>query len=210
MKKDYFCPSCGAPLKFESSISLTAVCAYCRGIALRKDLDLELLGKAAQLLEDGSPLRLGSVGVFEGRPFILAGRMQLKFDTGYWNEWNLRFEDEGQGWLGEAQGYFAVTFPLKTNGPLPAYDSLSVGQELTLGETVYTVKEKRLAEYLSAEGELPFPPPLGEKAPLADLAGDGRRCATLDYSEEKPLVFAGTYADFEALKFDRLREVPGW
>lgn len=210
MTKELPCPSCGAPLQFESSIALVAVCAYCRGVALRKDLDVTLLGKAAQLLEDGSPLRLGSVGVFADRSFVLAGRLQLRFDSGLWNEWFLRFEDEGAGWLGEAQGFFAVTFPLKTDNPVPAYDSLALGQELILGETIYTVKDKRFAEYLSAEGELPFTPPLGETAALVDLAGENRRCATIDYSEDKPLVFAGTYADFEELKLERLREIPGW
>lgn len=210
MKKELPCPSCGAPLKFESSVALTAVCGYCRGLSLRKDLDLELLGKVAQLLEDGSPLRLGSVGVFQNRPFILAGRMQLRFDAGLWNEWFLRFEDESTGWLGEAQGFYAVTFPLKDPGPIPAFSALSLGQPVRLGEFEYEVKDKREAEYLTAEGELPFKPPLGEQAPLIDLSGSDGRCATIDYSEDNPLVFAGVYADFESLKLDRLREVPGW
>ncbi len=45
---------------------------------------------------------------------------------------------------------------------------------------------------------------------MADLTGPGRRFATLDYSEEPPLVFLGEYVEFEELHLSGLRELDGW
>ena len=68
----------------------------------------------------------------------------------------------------------------------------------------------RTAEYLSAEGELPFASALGERAPLADLTAAGGGFATLDYSEEKPLLFLGQWATPEELSLTNLRVPEGW
>ncbi len=48
------------------------------------------------------------------------------------------------------------------------------------------------------------------KHPVADLQGDDSSFATLDYSEEPPLVFLGEYVEFDALQLSGLREFDGW
>jgi hypothetical protein len=208
--KEAACPSCGAPAAFKSSAALLAVCAHCRSQLFRKDLDLELLGKSAALLEDGSVVQLGTEGRWRGVAFAAAGRLQLRFDAGLWNEWFLVFDNGDQGWLGEAQGKYAVSFKREPAEPLPPFEQLSVGRRLTLEGRSFEVTDLRTAEYLAAEGELPFRPPLGEKAPLADLTAEGGAFATLDYSEEKPLLFLGTWATPEALALTNLRVPEGW
>lgn len=208
--KEAACPSCGAPVAFKSSVALLAVCAHCRSQLFRKDLDLEALGKSAALLEDGSVVQLGTEGRWRGVAFAAAGRLQLRFDAGLWNEWFLVFDNGDQGWLGEAQGKYAVSFKREPAAALPPFDQLSVGRKLTLEGRAFEVTDLRTAEYLAAEGELPFRPPLGEKAPLADLTAEGGGFATLDYSEEKPLLFLGQWATPEALSLTNLRVPEGW
>ncbi|MBI4678927.1 MAG: DUF4178 domain-containing protein [Elusimicrobia bacterium] len=204
------CPSCGAPVSFKSSVTLLAVCAYCRSLLLRKDLDIEDLGKVAQLMPDGSPVQLGAEGKYKGAPFAVIGRIQMRYPEGFWNEWHLNFIDGKYGWLGEAQGLYALSFKTDPAAPLPEIEKLAVGGEIGLGSETYTVRDKREAEYASGEGELPFRVPFGEKASFADLSGPGQRFATIDYSEEPPLLFLGEYVPFDSLALTGLKEIEGW
>lgn len=204
------CPACGAEIPFESSISLLAVCAYCGTMAQRKDLILEDLGKVAQLQPDGSPLQIRSEGRYEGAPFTVIGRLQMRTREGFWNEWRLRFDETRAGWLGEAQGLYAVSFAVKDLPAIAAFEKLSIGMDIVLDNAAYRVRDKEEAEFLSAEGELPFRVPLGQTGRFVDLAGPGGRFATIDYSDETPLAFTGRYAEFSELALTRLKEIPGW
>lgn len=208
--KEAACPSCGAPVAFRSSVCLLAVCPNCRSQLWRKDLNLEALGKSAALLEDGGVVQLGTEGRWGGVGFAAVGRLQLRFDAGLWNEWFLLFDNGDQGWLGEAQGKYALSFKREATGPLPGYDELAVGRRLNLEGRAFTVTDLRTAEYLAAAGQLPFKPPLGEKAPLADLTAEAGGFATLDYSEGNPLLFLGQWATPEALALTNLRIPEGW
>ncbi len=208
--KEAVCPSCGAPVRFVSSVALLAVCSQCRSQLFRKDLDLSALGKSAALLQDGSVVRLGTEGRWRGVAFAVAGRLQLRFDAGLWNEWFLVFDNGDQGWLGESAGKYAVSFRRDAAEPLPPYDQLSVGRRVTLEGRAFEVTDLRMAEYLAAEGELPFRPPLGEKAALADLTAGGGGFATFDYSEGKPLLFLGQWVTPEELSLTNLAVPEGW
>lgn len=204
------CPTCGAAIPFKSSVTLIAVCPYCASQVLRSDMNLESLGKVAELQADGSPLQLYATGTFDGDSFTVLGRMQLKFPEGFWNEWFIDFNSGRQGWLGEAQGLYAVSFKSESKENLPAFAALQVGRTLTLAGEDFSVRDLREASYLSAQGELPFRPPLGETAPLADLQGEGDRFATIDYSEKEPILFLGRMREFAQLNFSRLKELEGW
>ena len=47
---------------------------------------------------------------------------------------------------------------------------------------------------------MPFDAEPGTEIPVADLAGSGKSCATIDYSETPPIVFIGENVDLEALR----------
>ena len=203
------CPSCGAPVVFRSSICLLSVCAHCRSLVRRKDLDLEALGQVAQLQADGTPIQLGARGIYKNDAFEVVGRVQLRTSAGFWNEWTLAFSNGNGGWLGEAQGTYAVSFRVP-EAAAPSRASLKLGSKLDIAGRTYVVRERVEAEYLSAEGELPFKPPLGEKAPSIDLISPDGFFATLDYSETPAVVFAGEYEEFEELHLTGLRAFEGW
>lgn len=202
------CPSCGALVAFRTSILLVAVCPFCRSLVQRKDLDLEKLGESAQLQPDGSPVQLGTGGTYRSALFEVVGRVQLQTPHGFWNEWYLMFADGRQGWLGEMQGAYAVSFKAEYN--VPALRDLKVLAKVELKGAVYQVLEIIDAKYLAAEGELPFRPPLGETAPSADLIGEDGKFGTIDYSDDPPSVFIGEYQDFDALQFTGLKQIEGW
>ena len=75
---------------------------------MRRDLNLETLGKMADLPEDLSILQIGARGKFEGISFAVIGRLRMSWQEGFWNEWCALFEDQRIGWLAEAQGFWMM------------------------------------------------------------------------------------------------------
>lgn len=199
------CPSCGAPVVFKSTASLYAVCDYCRSTLLRHGDDLENLGRMADLLEDATLLRIGSEGRFRGVHFAVIGRIQLKHDSGLWNEWHILFDDGRTGWLSEAGGEYVVSAQVAVAETIPAFADLRVEATLTLAGRRFTVTRLDAAHCIAGEGELPFRVESGYDVNTADLRGSDR-FVTLDYSETPPLVFVGHPVTFRELDLAHLRE----
>ncbi len=204
------CPSCGAAVEFKSSVSILAVCDYCRSTLVRHDINLENVGRMADLKLDGSPLQIGAEGRYRGVHFGVIGRIQLRYDRGIWNEWHLLFDDGRSGWLGEAQGIYAVSFLTKIRSEIPAFERLEVFKKVQLKGQWFEVQNLEQARCIAGEGELPFTVGAGYDAPVADLLGDKNAFATLDYSEDPPLVFIGEHMEFDDLHFSHLRQFDGW
>ncbi len=190
------CPACGAPIQFNIGSSVVRVCEYCNSVVARGDRKLEDLGKVADLVETGSPLELGLHGVYRGVPFELTGRAQLGHEAGgVWDEWYAAFQDGRWGWLAEAQGRFYLTFQgtVPQQALIEPFDTLELGEPvraLPLGVPL-VVAEKGTARQLGAKGEIPYKVTPGEQYDYADLSGPRGEFATLDYSEQPPLVFIG-------------------
>ncbi len=199
------CPSCGAPVLFKSASSVFAVCAYCQSTLVRHDQALEDIGKMAALVEDRSPLQLGSEGQYKGVHFALIGRIQLKYSQGTWNEWHLLFDDMRTGWLSEAGGEYVLTFMEQAREPLPAFSALKVGQRLQVASRAWTVSNLENAECIAGQGELPFKVGAGYPLAAADLRNESH-FATLDYSETPPLLFVGEAVEFKSLRMANLRD----
>jgi hypothetical protein len=204
------CPSCGAAIRFLSKVSLYAVCPSCSSFVMRHDMDLERIGVIGELQDDGTPLQLGSRGRFRGRAFDVVGRIQLQFPAGYWNEWYLSFPGDKDGWLGETQGLYGVNFRTTILNPVPAFGQLRVGMKVQLNQELFEVKDIESATCIGGEGELPFHIESDYIAPVVDLGSPTTRFATIDYSEDPPLVFLGDWCEFAELELSNLRQVEGW
>lgn len=206
------CPSCGATITFQSAVSILTVCDYCKSTLIRHDLELENIGKMAELLPDPSPIQLGTAGVYRKTRFTVVGRIQLRYGQGIWNEWYVLFDNQRGGWLGETLGNYAVTTLIQPSEPVPAFATLRAGQNLTLKGRAFQVANIETARCIAGEGELPIRVGPGYDAPVVDLQGAGQVFATLDYSEDPPLVFLGEQVRFADLQLSRLREVMpvGW
>lgn len=199
------CPSCGAPVVFQSASSVFAVCAYCSSTLVRHDQNLEDIGKMAALVEDRSPLQLGTEGSYKGVHFALIGRIQIKYEQGIWNEWHLLFDDMRTGWLSEAGGEYVLTFAQFVPDALPSFESLKIGQRFVLASQTWTVSNIAQAECIAGQGELPLKVGAGYPVAAVDLR-NGANFATLDYSETPPLMFIGEAVEFSALRLANLRQ----
>jgi ribosomal protein S27E len=200
------CPACGAPVVFKSSASFHGVCEFCRSTLVRHGGNLENLGRMADLLEDASPIRLGTEGRYKGVHFAVIGRLQLRYAAGVWNEWHVLFDDMRGGWLSDAGGDYSLRVLTAPKAELPAFAGLMPNDDVTLAGREFVVSNLEEAMCVSGEGELPFAFGAGYAAPLVDLrAAEGEGFASIDYSETPPLVFLGESLPFASFHFANLR-----
>lgn len=204
------CPNCGAPVEFQFSGAVQTTCAYCRSILVRHDVNLDKVGEVADLPPDPSPIQLRTEGVYGGQAFLVVGRIIYEYDQGYWNEWHCITHQGRSLWLSDAMAQYAVTQLVSPAPPLPAENQIRPGTVLTLEGTAYEVTTLTRAFYRGVEGELPFEYWDKAKVLFADLRTRSGKFATIDYSEQPPLLFAGEYVEFDKLQLKNLKQFEGW
>jgi hypothetical protein len=201
------CPNCGAPIKFTFKQAVQSVCPFCKSVVVRQGVNLQLVGQVADPLVDGSPIQIATEGQHGGQPFVVVGRIVYEYWGGRWNEWYLAFSSGANGWLSDAQLEYAVSFPVM-NAPVPA--QIARGEKFRLGDETFTVTSYTRARYVGVEGEMPFTTWDKTESTFADLRSANRRFATIDYSEQPPLLFAGLSVDYDDLKLRNVKIFEGW
>jgi hypothetical protein len=211
-----FCPQCGAPAPFRGT-TVSLVCEFCDSTIVRTGIDIHLIGKVSAIVDNGSPIILGSRGRHHGLPFEVVGRLQVQYGRGTWNEWYVEFANGESGWLADALGQFALLRAADSRlvaGRVPAFWNLQLRTPITIGNTPYVVVDKRGAAYKGAEGSLPFPAQPGVNFHGADLRGHDGEFATLDWgpdpSHQQPLLFVGEAIELAAVGLHPLRSFDGW
>ena len=199
------CPSCGGPVDFRSHASVIAVCDYCHTTVLKEASAIRNLGKTSEVLEDYSPIQLGTTGHFEGHEFTVVGRIQIRYAAGFWNEWYAVLNDGTESWIGEANGQFTFTQAQPTPVPLPPFESFHPGTPLTFQNKRYIASDVRRAQTHSLQGELPFAIRQGWVVKAVDLRQE-KHFLTLDYSDESPRVYTGRSVKLAELKCQLLRD----
>jgi hypothetical protein len=203
-----FCPSCGTAIEFRYDDSFVRVCAACRSAIVRTDRGIDSLGQFADLAAASSGLVLAAVGRYQGQPFELAGRAEYAHPAGgSWEEWYIKLADGRWAWLSHAHGQWAVTFRSALARPVPDFDQVAPGMQLTIGAdpgVLLTVGERNQGTLRSAEGELPFVVAPGSVSHFVDLSDAKGRFATIDYgpagsNAEPPVVYVGRRTSLEAL-----------
>ena len=208
------CPNCGATIEFRWSSAVQTICPYCKAVLVRRDLDLEKVGMVSDLPPTASPIQLGTEGKFENDAFVVVGRIVYQYERGGWNEWYLRTLRGGSAWLSDAQGDLAISTPARQPGALPAANDVKVGQSYVIDAIRFRVASITRARYAGVEGELPFTTWDRSDSIFADLDTDGAgrqlRFATIDYSDDTPVAYVGTYVELEQLAARNLRHFEGW
>jgi hypothetical protein len=207
--RPFTCPSCGAQIGFQSAVTVSCVCPYCRSLVVRHDTNVEAIGVMAELPDDISPFQLGTAGIYKNIHFSLIGRLKVGWSDGCWNEWFMLTDEGKKGWLAEAQGFLAVSFEAEELGVPQTAPKL--GQFLTLHNKQFSVADVKQSECIGSEGELPFAAPKGRKTTSVDLISSDGGFACIEYNEMNAARFyIGEYMEFDALRFSNLRDLPGW
>jgi hypothetical protein len=199
------------------STVVTAVCEYCGSTVVRTDVDLRLVGRVSAIADNGSPIVLGARGRHLGIPFEVAGRLQVQYQRGAWNEWFVTFADGTIGWLADALGQFAIMRPRDQSivaGRVPPHAAVKVGSALTIDGVALVVTDRRAAQYRGAEGVLPFVAEPGLVFHSVDLRGANGEFVSLDYGtrgdHNYPVPYFGGSVDLHDLGLHPLRRFQGW
>lgn len=199
------CPACGAQVEFRSAGSVMAVCGYCRSTLLREAEVVRNIGRMSEVIEDHTRIQITTSGQYEGRSFGVVGRIQLRYEDGFWNEWYVLFDDGTAGWLSDGSGQYVFTLEKGAPTKAPAFESIRPGAVIPWDGARFTATDVRTAQCVAGDGELPFRVGEGYTARVADFRS-GERFLTLDYSEgETPKVYLGVATTLEALKCQLLR-----
>ena len=204
------CPNCGAPVTFRWSSAVQTTCEFCHSILVRTDVDLKKVGQVADLPADASPIQIGTEGAYQNKSFVVIGRILYEYAQGGWNEWHVVYNDGTNGWLSDAQLEYDLSWQKGLPAPPPPPNEMTRGRQFQWDGHVYEVTSVTQAHYRGVQGELPFQ--YWDKADLlfADLRTTSGEFATIDYSENPPLLFLGRAVEFDDLHFKNLRLFEGW
>jgi hypothetical protein len=203
------CPACSAEVLFKSKSSIFGVCSYCSSTLVRRDMNLETLGKMAELPPDVSTLQIGTMGTYKNNRFEIIGRKKMSWDDGYWNEWFMMFDNGKEGWLAEAQGFLAVSF--KTESVLiPEKKQINIESKIQFNKMIFEAEDIKEAVCSGSSGELPNQSLKGEKSLCVDLISSEGNFLSIVYGTDKTEAYVGEYVEFDELKLMNLREIDGW
>lgn len=201
-----FCPACGAQVEVKSADWVMAVCPYCRSTLLRDADTVRNIGRMSEVIEDHTRIQINTSGQYQGKNFSVIGRIQLRYEDGFWNEWYVLFDDGSAGWLSDGSGQYVFTLPAGKPNRAPGFEQIHPGNTIPWDGTQFTATDVRSAQCVAGEGELPFVVGSGYVARVADFRS-GDRFLTLDYSDgDVPQVFLGVATTLEDLKCQLLRE----
>ncbi len=200
------CPGCGAPVEFRSAQSTHAVCSFCQSTVVRSGETLARVGKMAELFDDHSPLQLMAAGRWKGRAFTLIGRLQYQGDTGTWTEWNAVFDDGTTAILGEDNGAYVFSLPSVMHRDVPAAAQLRLGATTAVEGKSFAVTSNEQVALLSAQGELPKLPPLGQRFAVVELRSPDGELLSFDYGVQPPALARGRSVLLDELQLTGLRE----
>ena len=204
------CPNCGAPVQFRWSSAVQTTCEFCHSILVRTDVDLKKVGEVADLPPDSSPIQIGTEGVYQNKGFVAVGRILYSYRQGGWNEWHIVYNDGTSGWLADAQLEYDLSWPVPSPPALPGPGETHRGQKLKFDGKEYEITSITRAQYKGVQGELPFEYWDKSECTFADLRTGRGEFATIDYSEQPPLLFVGRAVDFDELHLKNLRTFEGW
>jgi hypothetical protein len=197
-------------VNFRWSGAVQTTCEFCHSILVRTDLDLKKVGQVADLPQDSSPIQIGTEGQYQNRSFVVVGRIIYEYEQGVWNEWHLVYDGSKSGWLADAQLEYDLSFWTQPPTPLPPFNQIARDASFHWENRDYIVTSITRAHYKGVEGELPFEYWDKQDMVFADLRTSTGDFATIDYSEEPPLLFMGRPAEFDDLHFKNLRLFEGW
>jgi ribosomal protein S27E len=206
------CPGCGAPVEFRSAQSTHAVCGYCQSTVVRTGDVLARVGKMAELFDDFSPLQLQASGIYQSKKFTLIGRLQYKYGAGTWTEWIALFDDDAQstGYLSEDNGAFVFTQPFALARSVPAAAQMRVGATTAIDGKAFSVASIQSVALMSAQGELPRPPTLGQAFDIVELRSADGEVLSIDYcavaTGGAPSLSRGRAVLLDDLKLTGLRD----
>ncbi|MCI4669407.1 MAG: DUF4178 domain-containing protein [Bacteroidia bacterium] len=177
LSQSFECPSCGGSIVKKTPGARTLVCSYCGQTSHLNANSLEAAGEKHMLIDYGSVLQIGDVHTFDGREFMVLGRIRIDYEDGFWDEWYINFTDNNDpAWIQEDDGSFTLFSKIGEPDQNIDLNQVTVGQSMRVGmlpDYVF-ITSKAKAQVNGGEGELPFKVIPGDPADFFDGILDGK------------------------------------
>jgi len=178
-----------------------AACPYCESTLIVNEAAIRALGKMALLAETPSCLAVGWRASLKGREIEVLGRLQYRYSAGLWDEWWVRFLDDGAyAWISQDEGEYMLEHALPHDAHVPNYPAVRPGDRVYLGDRELFVEEKNHAVMVGLQGEIPLEANPDKRMFYLDLT-DNKVKATVEYFEDGThMAFQGEYLGPEDLQ----------
>ena len=196
------CSNCGAELPVQNQFVRTVTCRFCDSVYLVRGSDsLESMGQAASLADYPSRLSVGMRGQLRGRDFTVLGRIRYSYDAGFWEEWQIGWDDGAPpDWLEEDEGLWVLYKRERIKSALPAYDTIRVGSVVPVNTYQVFVTEKRKARVTGYEGQFASVLPL--QGTFGYFEGSANnQIVSVNFWEDEIELSIGTELDFPEVTF---------
>jgi hypothetical protein len=174
------CPSCGAPIEAERRFDEVYHCEYCGNTAYFAQHMAAAGGgsdpQGAPIAGIYSRFKVGQHGSIRGKiPFNILGMVQVEYPDGYWTEWRLR-AGETEYWLQEDEGIYVLFDRRPIEEPIPPLQTFRAGANLEGWNRLprWFIIEVAQGKVVGFEGQLPWPPNVGETFMYVDGLGGGQ------------------------------------
>jgi hypothetical protein len=195
------CSNCGAGLEVENQFIRTVTCRFCgTNYLVSGSQGLDPTGQSATLADYPSRVNVGMRGEIRGRGFRVLGRIRYAYDSGFWEEWQIAWDDGAPpDWLEEDEGYWTVYRREPIKGEVPAYEQVRVGQTVNINNYKVYITEKRTAKVAGSEGQFSSVFPL--KGTFGYIQGGASdRSVSINYWEDEIELSIGDELEHHELK----------
>lgn len=149
------CQNCGASLEIENQFIRAVTCPACgTSYLVRGSEGLDVAGQSASLADYPSRLSVGAQGKIKGRGFTVLGRIRYMYDAGFWEEWQIGWDDGAPPeWLEEDEGMWTLYRRGRVKAEIPPYEEVRVGATISINNQQVFITEKRQGQVMGSEGQ---------------------------------------------------------
>lgn len=201
--QSFVCQSCSAPIQVENQFIRSVTCEFCgNSYVVSGSSGLESAGKGNNLADYPSRLKVGMSGTLQGHPFHILGRVRYRYDEGFWDEWQIQWEDGSPpDWLEEDEGFWILYKRERVKAAVPPYEKVSVGSTIKVNRHQVFITEKRRARVLGSEGQFSSVMPLQGEFGYYQGAADDKSISITLWEDEIELS-VGQDVEFHEVTFE--------
>jgi hypothetical protein len=212
------CPSCGAPIDAARRFDEVYHCEYCGNTAYFTQ-HLAAAGPDGASAAQGAPIaglysrfKIGQHGTLRGKlEFNVLGMVQVEYPSGFWTEWRLRVGEQ-EYWLQEDEGIYVLFDSRPIEEPLPPISAFQPGANLEGWNRLprWFIIEVAQGKVIGYQGQLPFPPNIGETFTYVDGLGGGQVISMeIDSDGSSAALSVGEPLEYEDIQV-AAEETGGW
>ncbi len=200
MPQTVTCPACGGSLDVATAAARVAACPYCSNVMVVNEAAIRALGKMALLAETPSCLAVGWPARCQGREIQVLGRLQFRYSAGIWDEWWIRFEDDGSyAWISQDEDEYTLEKPLEAKLHVKQLASIQPGDRVKVSGMTLWVTEIDQAKIVGLQGELPLHAAPQATMRYLDLTDNKHHVTIETFSDGSYYVFLGEHLPRNAL-----------